>query len=135
MTSSRPYVVELPYPPTVNHYFENARRTSKRGKAYVGRRLSAEAIAYRAEVARAVRAGHAAPPRLSGRLSITVYVHPPRLSRLRDLDNLAKPLWDALKTAGVVLDDSQFDELRMIRDLPSSLGSVLVSITPLGTGR
>lgn len=129
-----PYLLELPWPRTVNDYWLPARRRVKRGpkagKAYMGKMLSPEAHAFRGETVKAVRDGHRAPPRLSGRLRILVFARPRDLARRRDLDNLWKCLLDALTHAEVVLDDVQFDDERMIRWNPVPGGRIWLSIQP-----
>lgn len=113
------YALWLPMPPSVNNYYVRAARRITRGKragaSYVGERISDEGLVFRAEVSRIVRSGHRAPPRFSGRLAIRCVLCPPKLVRIRDLDNRWKALLDALTAAGVILDDSLFDEVSMVR--------------------
>jgi len=45
---------------------------------------------------------------------MTVTLHPPDRRR-RDLDNAMKALLDSLEHAGVYDDDSQIDDLRIVR--------------------
>ena len=122
------YLYCLPWPPSANKQHVNRRAKTKTGKTYTARMTSPEVVVYREEVRRAVRVGHVAPPGLSGRLSITVLACPPSVVRLRDLDNLWKVTLDALKLAGVVRDDSQFDHEQIFRGSPSPDGRLLVSI-------
>ena len=94
----------LPYPPTVNHYYARNRNGSVRiGKA---------GTAYRQEVALRCRQERIRP--LVGRLALTVEAFPPD-QRRRDLDNVLKALLDALQHGGAFKDDSQIDDLRIIR--------------------
>ena len=110
-------VFELPYPPSVNHYWRRVgfRTLISRG----GRR-------YRKEVMALLAADRAAPMR--GRLEMVVHVFPPD-GRRRDLDNLQKSLCDALQAAGVYADDSQIDRLDVHRGPIVRCGKVLVQIT------
>jgi crossover junction endodeoxyribonuclease RusA len=80
--------IELPYPPSVNHYYRN-----------VGPRtlISREGRRYRERVQAQLAALGIRP--LSGRLVVRVEVYPPD-NRRRDLDNLQKSLWDALQHGG-----------------------------------
>lgn len=95
--------VELPYPPSVNHYW---RRVGPRTL------ISRQGRAYRREVAAAVeridRVAEQIP--LTGPLSVEVLLYPPDRRR-RDLDNTLKGLLDALEHAGVYLDDSLIERL------------------------
>lgn len=92
----------LPYPPSINHYFAVVRGRkilSKRGREY------------RAHVEFAV-------PKtwdtMTGRLRVHLVAYMPD-HRLRDIDNLQKPLIDALTHAGIWHDDGQIDDLRITR--------------------
>ena len=119
--------LSLPFPPSANQHWLNAVRKMKSGRHFTARRLSPEAVAFRAEVAAIVREGHRVPPRLEGRLVLTVLVQPPD-HRRRDLDNLAKELGDALVLAGVLRDDYQFDAVRIVRGNVVEGGRVHVRI-------
>ena len=93
----------LPYPPTVNHYWGQSgkhRFLGKKGKKF--RQAVAEAC-LDAEV-----------QTLTGRLSVHVALFPPD-KRMRDVDNVLKPLLDACEHAGCFVNDSQIDELHIIR--------------------
>lgn len=72
------------------------------------------------------------PRALSGRLKVVFRCHEPEKKRKRDLDNVAKPLKDALTRAGVWKDDSQVDDLRVLRGSPEENGFVIVEIEELG---
>jgi Holliday junction resolvase RusA-like endonuclease len=125
----------LPWPPSANeshvHRTARVKNGPKAGKLYTARMLSKESIAYRQAVAIAVRAGHRAPPKLDGRLSISVLCCAPESfgRRAFDLDNRFKQLMDALQAAGVFLNDSQFDHEEMFRGSPFGAGKMLVAIT------
>ncbi len=110
--------ITLPYPPSVNHVWRR-----------VGRRtlLSRQGRAYRRQVHNLL-VGRGLQP-LAGRIAVTVEVHPPDRRR-RDLDNLQKGLFDALQHAGVFFDDSQIDELHMLRCecVPGGLVRVCVTV-------
>ena len=129
------YQLTLPWPPSINHYYANA----KRGK-FMGRMIGAAGQAYRVEVLSGVRAGHRRPPMLTGRLSVAVLAQPPTRkvnghvdNSRRDLDNVWKCLLDALTNAGVWADDSQIDELYIVRapktDAPTK-GRVKINVVP-----
>lgn len=116
-------VFELPYPPSVNHYWRRVgfRTLISRG----GRR-------YRRDVVALLAAGRAAP--LRGRVELVVHVFPPD-DRRRDLDNLQKALCDALQHAGVYADDSQIDRLDVHRGPVVPGGKVIVQVTERTCGR
>ena len=110
-------VLDLPYPPSVNHYWRRvgARTLISRG----GRR-------YRKDVCATLAAIREGP--MEGRLSVRVTVRPPDRRR-RDLDNVGKALLDALERAGAYRDDAQIDRLVLERGEVTPLGGVTVEIT------
>ena len=142
------WTARLPYPPSINAYYENRRMRTpnflkggkvnpKAGKQFMGRMIGAAGLRFRQEVHAAVRAGHRAPPRLVGRLAIVVLLLPPaemadgRANRnRRDIGNVDKALEDALTHAGVIGDDSQFDDVRYLRGNPVKGGEAWVAIRP-----
>lgn len=94
----------LPWPPTANTYYRNLQ----------GRTLISETgRKYRTAVAEQVLVQRAAK-HLMGRITVQMTAHVPD-KRRRDLDNLLKPLLDALTHAGVWGDDSQIDKLLVER--------------------
>ena len=90
----------LPYPPSINHYW---RRVGPRTL------ISREGRAFRRNVCALLGGGGRRPP-LGGRIALAMDAFPPD-HRRRDLDNIAKPVLDALEHAGIYLDDSQIDLL------------------------
>ena len=108
--------LELPYPPSVNHYYR-----------HVGRRtlISREGRRYR-ERAGAILASMNVRP-LLGPVVVRVEVFPPDRRR-RDLDNLQKSLWDALQHGGAYQDDSQITRFTVERFQPTPGGRVIVRI-------
>jgi crossover junction endodeoxyribonuclease RusA len=85
--------VELPYPPSVNHYWRYAR-----GRFYI----SPAGHSYREAVATALFGCE----KLSGPVALEIEVYPPDRRR-RDLDNILKSVLDALEYAGAFDDDAQ----------------------------
>ncbi|MBX3403821.1 MAG: RusA family crossover junction endodeoxyribonuclease [Phycisphaeraceae bacterium] len=112
-------VLELPYPPSVNHIW---RRVGPRTV------ISREGRRYRTDVCAALAAMRVV--RMDGRLAVRVTVCPPD-SRRRDLDNVQKALFDALARGGAYRDDSQIDRLEVDRGPVTPGGKVLVEITQI----
>ena len=108
--------VELPFPPSVNHYY---RRVGPRTL------ISREGRAYRDKVCSVLAA--LGRPLLAGRLAMAVEAYPPDRRR-RDLDNLIKALADALQHGGAYQDDSQIDLLAIARREPDRGGAVIVRL-------
>lgn len=111
--------LSLPFPPSLNHYYRHLR---------TGRTLiSEEGRNYRQTIIGLVKPlGHG----FTGRLAVTLTCYMPDRRR-RDLDNLTKCLNDALTHAGLWGDDSQIDDLRIIRAPVVKGGKVLVTVGEL----
>ncbi len=113
--------LELPYPPSINHYYFTDRR---------GRRLiKAPGKAYQKAVCWLVREAKA-DLKLPQRLHVTIKLWMPD-RRKRDIDNVQKPILDALQKAEVYLDDCQIDVLHVERMGIDKPGKVLVNITQI----
>jgi crossover junction endodeoxyribonuclease RusA len=114
----KPVILSLPWPPSMNHYWRNFN-----GRAIISR----EGREFRKRVM-AWLFGWKQP--LTGRLSVRIDVNPPD-NRRRDLDNLLKPMLDALQHAGVYEDDSQIDSLTITRRAVHRDGTVSVWVGQL----
>lgn len=105
--------IRLPWPPTVNTYYGNAKGgrkyLTKRGREYKNNALR------RPEKP------------LTGRLEVRIDATPPD-RRKRDIDNIIKPLLDTLTDNGVWEDDELIDYLRIRRMSPEKPGFVRVYI-------
>ncbi|MDE2256111.1 MAG: RusA family crossover junction endodeoxyribonuclease [Betaproteobacteria bacterium] len=109
--------LNLPYPPTVNHYWRHTR-----GNTFIGEK----GRAYRFAVVNACVAARA--PWVAGKVCVEVDVYPPD-KRRRDLDNVLKALLDSIVHAQVIRDDSLIDRLVVTRK-PDNEARVQVRITP-----
>ena len=114
-------ILTLEFPPTANTYYRRAGHTihiSERGRHY------------KRDVASRVRMQLGAIAPLSGDLSVSIEASPPD-NRRRDLDNIFKPLLDALTAAGVWGDDSQVK--RIIAEMRPKVagGKCVVAITEI----
>lgn len=94
-------VIELPFPPSTNTYYRNVNGTMK---------ISAKGRIYKDVCYGDVLEQHGIFKPFTGKVRVTVDLHPP-CNRRRDLDNFAgKALYDALTHANVWMDDSQVKE-------------------------
>ena len=109
----------LPYPPTVNTYWRHLRKYHRTIISKAGRR-------YKDEV-RAALANQGAT-KLKGRIALRIIAYMPD-KRKRDLDNILKALLDAL-SPHLYEDDSQIDEIRILRGNVHKGGSVFLEIRP-----
>jgi Holliday junction resolvase RusA-like endonuclease len=108
--------VELPYPPSINHYWR--RVGSKTLISREGRRFRERVVATLARLR--VEA-------LAGPLAVEVEIRPPD-HRRRDIDNVQKALLDALQHGGAYADDSQIVRLAIEKGPPVPGGKTLVRI-------
>ena len=114
----------LPWPPTVNTYW---RRSAKGGKPRT--HISNKGRAYRDDVIQLLLVSKA--PRFgTARLAVHITAYPPD-RRDRDLDNILKPLLDALEHGGVYANDSQIDDLHIVRGGVTTGGEVHIRITEI----
>ena len=107
----------LPYPPSVNHYWR---------RVGLHTLISREGRTFRRNVCSLLGGGMRKPPS-SGRIALAMDAFPPDRRR-RDLDNIQKPVLDALEHAGVYADDSQIDLLVTRRREAVPDGRLLVTV-------
>ena len=108
--------IELPYPPSINHYY---RRVGNRTL------ISREGRAYRVSVC-AILADLGVRP-LAGPLELWIEAFPPDRRR-RDADNLLKSTLDALEHGGLYHDDGQIKSLHVEMKCPVVGGRMLARI-------
>lgn len=112
--------IALPYPPSINHYWRHCR-----GRVVIGKR----GRTFRSDVLGQLRVDGREP--INDRIAVCLDAYPPDLRR-RDLDNIQKPVLDALEHAHVYRDDSQIDLLITRRMQPQRPeGRIDVRIQPL----
>ena len=111
--------IELPYPPSVNHYWGQSGKRRFIGKKGQEFRAKVLAVVEREKVRT-----------LFGRLSVHVHLYPPD-RRKRDLDNCMKSLLDACEHAGCYENDSQIDELHIIRKEVVKEGACIITVLEL----
>ena len=108
--------LELPFPPSVNHYY---RRVGPRTLiSREGRRFRERVCAHLAQMG--IRP-------MDGPLAIEIEVYPPDRRR-RDVDNVQKALLDALQHGGAYQDDSQIVKLVTEKCAPTTGGKTIVRI-------
>jgi crossover junction endodeoxyribonuclease RusA len=93
--------IELPFPPSVNHYYRRVGPRTLISREGRGFRERVCAILAELEVGA-----------LEGPLRMEIEVYPPDRQR-RDIDNLQKSLIDALQHGGLYADDSQIKNLNI----------------------
>jgi crossover junction endodeoxyribonuclease RusA len=111
--------IELPFPPSVNHYWGQSGK-----RRYIGKKGKQ----FREEVITIVEKEKIRT--LFGRLAVHVNLYPPD-RRKRDVDNCMKSLLDALEHGGCYENDSQIDELHIIRKEVIKGGMCIVTVLEL----
>ena len=114
----------------MNHYWRHIPARSRRtGKVYTKSLISKPGRTFRSDVAAHVM--EQGRPRLGkARLHVTINAIPPQRSGpVADIDNILKPLLDALQHAGVFTSDAQIDRLTVERFARIGDGRVTVVIT------
>ncbi len=116
----KPIDLELPWPPTVNHYYEPNR--------FGGKRIGTKGRDYRADVM-AIVASEVKNP-MTGSLRVQIALYPPD-RRKRDIDNTMKAMLDAMQHGGAYADDSQISMLEVERREVVPDGTVVVRISQI----
>ena len=89
--------------------------------------ISEDGRSYRAAVHGDVLQQLRREPKIEGRIAVAISANPPD-RRQRDLDNLLKGVLDAMTHAHVWIDDSQIDDLRIVRDEVMPGGRLIVTV-------
>ncbi len=105
----------LPWPPTVNNYY-----TIWKGRKI----LSKRAKKFKTDCAVYIK--RPSKP-FEGEVRVSISLKMPD-KRKRDIDNLLKPILDALTDYGVYCDDSQIFSLSIFKDPYMNAGEVLVIV-------
>lgn len=113
-------ILNLPLPPSTNHYWGQYGHRRFVSKAGVQFKLAVQDYVIE----------HNVPKLGEKRLQMQVTLYP-RDRRRQDIDNRIKALWDALCDAGVYFDDSQIDVLIVQRGEIRKGGGCLVMIEEL----
>lgn len=115
------YEIELPFPPTLNHYripVKHAKKnycyliTSSEGKTY--KKLIKDIVTN--------------PPHIKFDVHVSVVLFPKTRAKF-DVDNFLKPLFDGLTEAGVWDDDSQIQSLYVEKGEVIKGGKVFIKIS------
>jgi crossover junction endodeoxyribonuclease RusA len=113
----------LPWPPSVNHYYQPyySKKTHK-----LAIRKTAKALAYRNDVYYTV--GRQTP--ITGPVFLHTIANQPSHGR-HDLDNLLKGICDSLEYARLYYDDSQIDRILIERGSYVKHGELIVRVGAL----
>lgn len=126
--------LELPWPPTVNHYKSVGKLVrTKTGKLYQQRHNSDATKQFYWQVWSiivALRTHKGLKSFHDATISMEIHAYPPD-KRKRDLDGILKVLLDALQRAGVYDDDFQIARLYVERKNTIAEGKVIVRIEEL----
>lgn len=115
--------LELPYPPSTNRYWRNVNGRmvlSRAGREY---RKAVDGLWWKF----LHDGGGTCQESENDQLWIAIDAYPPD-KRRRDLDNILKPLFDALQFSGAFSDDSQIVQILACKRDPVPGGMVRVSL-------
>lgn len=128
----------LPYPPSVNNYWKTKivkRKVTKKMKRRPGLTsityLSERARKYRIDVGYLVLNQLGRAPNYKGPVAVIVKQFDGPGNR-QDIDNSLKSLFDALEHAKIYANDSQIEELLVIKKRRAAIGRVEITVRPLG---
>lgn len=121
-------ILELPFPPSVNHYW-GTRVVGSGKRKFIQRYIAEAGQKFRIAVHEIFLVGNITQ-KFSGPLACTVDLYPP-CNRRRDCDNYCKGLLDALGSAGLYNDDSQIIDLHIRMHAKRAPGHVRVEIVPI----
>lgn len=128
---------EMPWPPSVNTYWRHTVRGgkqpkdgSKLKKAFAQVYISEQGERYRTHAILTMNVQQVPRQALKGRLAVHITAYPPD-RRMRDLDNLPKGVLDALTHAGIIRDDSDIDDLHLIRGPVRPEGLLLMRVSEI----
>lgn len=124
----RSLTLRLPFPPSANTHWRNISKGPLAGRVLISER----GRDYRRVVLQLCMEADAMHG-LAGRLLVLIEAYPPD-RRARDLDNLQKPLLDSLTKANVWRDDSQIDDLHIVRRSVVAGGAIVVHIETIVAG-
>lgn len=114
--------IKIPFPPTANHIWARGGKRTYLTKEYQSFLKIVSLAIKRAEEARPLFGANA--------YAVRLVVYPPD-RRVRDLDNLIKPVLDALTRAGLWLDDSRVCMITACKGAPAEEPFAVVEITAL----
>lgn len=118
------YEIELPFPPTLNHYRIPVIRRTKTGKQYASFITSPEGKAYKQEIALKVKNA----PYFEHKVHVSL-TYFPRTKASYDVDNFIKALFDGLTEARVWKDDSLVHSMYVEKGEVVKDGKVFVKIS------
>ena len=120
-------IFSLPWPPSLNTYYRHISRGKLAGRTL----LSERGRQYRIDSLAAIYEQNVPTGLYQNRIGITIGACPPD-NRKRDLDNLLKSVLDALTHTRVIRDDSDIDDLRIVRGSKVPGGLLTIGLFELG---
>lgn len=117
--------LSLPWPPSVNGLYATNFKTKRRFTTAKGNSFLLDVNRICCRVAKGL-------PILTGRLGYRISLYPPD-RRKRDISNVIKSIEDAMTKCGIWKDDSQVDDLRVVRMGPVAGGKSEITIWDLGS--
>lgn len=123
-------ILLLPFPPSVNGYWNQVIIKTKSGKSFRSAALSKRAKAFRKAALITIKQQYPIHTIIDHPVKVFIQLHPPTL-RKYDVDNFNKGILDALTHANIWVDDELVHDLRIVKAEKQKGGNVIVKIEKL----
>jgi len=117
--------LELPWPPSINEYWKPGKTLAGRSTMY----MTPRAKLFRNDSIWLIKSQLRRYEPIPGALSVKIVLTPPR--NIGDIDNVIKPIFDALTHARVIGDDKQIKHMEVWIKPAVAPGFVRLSISLL----
>jgi crossover junction endodeoxyribonuclease RusA len=123
-------IILLPFPPSVNSYWNQVVMKTKSGKSFRSTALTKRAKEFKKAALITIKKQYPIHTIIDFPVKVFIQLFPPTL-RKYDVDNFNKGILDALTHANIWTDDDLVHDLRIIKKEKVKYGAVIVKIERL----